>query len=182
MEEALLRVEGLTVGIRRSGRPDMPVVEDISFEIGPYARFGIVGESGSGKSITLRAIAGLLPKGVTVLSGSIRYRGRELVGIPAAQRRHLMGPQIAMVFQEPMTALNPVVRVGSQIAEGPRRHLGMSKKAAADLAVKVMAKTGIPDPERRARAYPHELSGGLRQRIMIAMALSCEPKLLLCDE
>jgi oligopeptide/dipeptide ABC transporter ATP-binding protein len=182
MDDALLRVEGLTIGIRRPGRPDTHIVEDISFEIAPYERFGIVGESGSGKSITLRAIADLLPKGVTVLSGSIRYNGTELVGMPAAQRRQLMGPQIAMIFQEPMTALNPVVRVGGQIAEGPRRHLGLSKKVAADLAVKMMAKTGIPDPERRARAYPHELSGGLRQRIMIAMALSCEPKLLLCDE
>jgi oligopeptide/dipeptide ABC transporter ATP-binding protein len=182
MDDALLRVEGLTIGIRRPGRPDTRIVEDISFEIAPYERFGIVGESGSGKSITLRAIADLLPKGVTVLSGSIRYNGTELVGMSATQRRQLMGPQIAMIFQEPMTALNPVVRVGGQIAEGPRRHLGMSKKAAAELAVKMMAKTGIPDPERRARAYPHELSGGLRQRIMIAMALSCEPKLLLCDE
>jgi oligopeptide/dipeptide ABC transporter ATP-binding protein len=182
MDDALLRVEGLTIGIRRPGRPDTRIIEDISFEIASYERFGIVGESGSGKSITLRAIADLLPKGVTVLSGSIRYNGAELVGMPAAQRRQLMGPQIAMIFQEPMTALNPVVRVGGQIAEGPRRYLGMSKRAAAELAVKMMAKTGIPDPERRARAYPHELSGGLRQRIMIAMALSCEPKLLLCDE
>jgi oligopeptide/dipeptide ABC transporter ATP-binding protein len=182
MDDVLLRVEGLAIGIRRPRRPDTRIIEDISFEIAPYERFGIVGESGSGKSITLRAIADLLPKGVTVLSGSIRYNGTELVGMPAAQRRQLMGPQIAMIFQEPMTALNPVVRVGGQIAEGPRRHLGLSKKAAAELAVKMMAKTGIPDPERRARAYPHELSGGLRQRIMIAMALSCEPKLLLCDE
>ncbi|PRY16849.1 ABC transporter ATP-binding protein [Kineococcus rhizosphaerae] len=182
MAASLLSVRDLTLGVRRRGRPDTRIVEDLSLDIAAGERFGIVGESGSGKSLTLRAIAGLLPRGVEVLSGSIVYDGRELVGMPAAQRRHLMGPEIAMVFQEPMTALNPVVRVGDQIAEGPRRHLGLSKADAAQLAVETMARTGIPDPGRRARAYPHELSGGLRQRIMIAMAVSCRPRLLLCDE
>lgn len=178
----LLSVTSLTIGIRRSGKPNTIIVDDISFVIAAGERFGIVGESGSGKSLTLRAIADLLPKGVEVLSGSIVYDGRELVRMPVAQRRRLMGPEIAMIFQEPMTALNPVIRVGEQIAEGPRRHLGLSKKAAMELAVEMMAKTGIPDPVRRATAYPHELSGGLRQRIMIAMAVSCKPRLLLCDE
>ena len=178
----LLTVTSLTVGIRRSGALATTIVNDISFDIASGERFGIVGESGSGKSLTLRAIAGLLPKGVEVLSGSIVYDGRELVGMPEAQRRRLMGPEIAMIFQEPMTALNPVLRVGEQIAEGPRRYLGLSKKSAMKLAIEMMAKTGIPDPARRARAYPHELSGGLRQRIMIAMAVSCGPRLLLCDE
>ncbi|PZE24161.1 methionine ABC transporter ATP-binding protein [Curtobacterium sp. MCBD17_028] len=178
----LLEVEGLTIGIRRRGRPDVRIVEDLGFSIAEGERFGIVGESGSGKSLTLRAIAGLLPKGVTVLSGAIRYRGRDLAGLGAKERRRLMGPEIAMVFQEPMTALNPVLRVGDQIAEGPRRYLGLSRAAAHDLAVEMMRRTGIPDPDRRAAAYPHELSGGLRQRVMIAMALSCSPKLVLCDE
>jgi oligopeptide/dipeptide ABC transporter ATP-binding protein len=179
---SLLSVSSLTLGVRHRGRPDTRIVEDLSLEIAPGERFGIVGESGSGKSLTLRAVAGLLPRGVEVLAGSIVYDGRELVGMPAAARRRLMGPEIAMVFQEPMTALNPVVRVGDQIAEGPRRHLGLSKAEAGRLAVEMMARTGIPDPARRARAYPHELSGGLRQRIMIAMAVSCGPRLLLCDE
>jgi oligopeptide/dipeptide ABC transporter ATP-binding protein len=182
MDLPLLRVKSLTIGIRRPKAVDTIIVDDLSFDIQRGERFGIVGESGSGKSLTLRAIADLLPKGVTVLSGSIQYNGVELIGMPAAQRRRLMGPEIAMIFQEPMTALNPVVRVGDQIAEGPRRYLGLSKKAAMKLAIEMMAKTGIPDPARRARAYPHELSGGLRQRIMIAMALSCGPNLLLCDE
>ncbi len=119
MAASLLSVSDLTLGVRRRNRPDTRIVEDLSLEVAAGERFGIVGESGSGKSLTLRAVAGLLPRGVEVLSGSIRYDGRELVGMPAAQRRRLMGPEIAMVFQEPMTALNPVVRVGDQIAEGP---------------------------------------------------------------
>ncbi len=182
MTAPLLGVTSLSIGIRRKGRPDTVIVDDVSFEIPVGERFGIVGESGSGKSLTLRAIADLLPKGVDVLSGSIRYNGTELVGMPTVQRRRLMGPESAMIFQEPMTALNPVIRVGAEIAEGPRGYLGLSKKAAVELAIRMMAKTGIADAARRARAYPHELSGGLRQRIMIAMAVSCGPQLLLCDE
>ena len=178
----LLSVESLTIGVRRPNREDVVIVDNLTFEIQRGERFGIVGESGSGKSLTLRALADLLPKGVEVLSGSIEYDGTQLIGMTTAQRRRLMGPEIAMIFQEPMTALNPVIRVGDQIAEGPRRYLGLSKTEAMALAVQMMAKTGIPDAARRARAYPHELSGGLRQRIMIAMALSCNPKLVLCDE
>ncbi|MDQ1575220.1 MAG: peptide/nickel transport system ATP-binding protein [Microbacteriaceae bacterium] len=182
MTQPLLSVTSLTIGVRRPKRADTIIVDDLSFDIQRGERFGIVGESGSGKSLTLRAIADLLPAGVEVLSGSIRYDGVELIGMETPARRRLMGPEIAMIFQEPMTALNPVIRVGEQIAEGPRRYLGLSKRDAMKLAIEMMAKTGIPDPARRARAYPHELSGGLRQRIMIAMALSCGPKLLLCDE
>lgn len=182
MTDSLLRVRSLSIGVKRGSADPTLIVEDVSFDIAKGERFGIVGESGSGKSLTLRAIGDLLPRGVEVLSGSIRYNGIELVGMPQSGRRKLMGPEIAMIFQEPMTALNPVVRVGEQIAEGPRRHLGMSRAESMARAIEMMAKTGIPDPTRRARAYPHELSGGLRQRIMIAMALSCDPRLLLCDE
>lgn len=181
-DSPLLRVEGLTLGVVRKGRPPTVLVEDVSFDVARGESFGIVGESGSGKSLTLRAIAGLLPSGVQVLSGAIHYDDEDLQLLPIARRRTFMGPQIAMIFQEPMTALNPVMRVGRQIAEGPRRHLGLSTTESLALAISMMAATGIPDPERRARAYPHELSGGLRQRIMIAMALSCKPKLILCDE
>lgn len=180
--DSLLVVKNLTLGVTRGAKDRTVIVQDVSFAIKPGERFGIVGESGSGKSLTLRAIAGLLPAGVEVFSGSIEYQGRDLLTLPARVRRTLMGPEIAMVFQEPMTALNPVMRVGEQIAEGPRRYLGLSRAAALKRAVDMMAKTGIPDAAGRARAYPHELSGGLRQRIMIAMALSCQPKLLLCDE
>ena len=177
----LLRLDRLSLGTRRGGR-EVRIVEDVDLLVGAGQRVGLVGESGSGKSLTVRAIAGLLPAGVQVLGGGIEYNGEDLLRMPAKRRRALAGPDIAMVFQEPMTALNPVVRVGDQIAEGPRRHLGLSKAAARDLAVQLMTRVGIPDPERRARAYPHELSGGLRQRIMIAMAVSCGPRLLLCDE
>lgn len=176
-----LQVRNLRVGVRRR-RHEIVLVDDLSFSIAPGERFGLVGESGSGKSLTLRAIAGLLPAGVEVLSGEISYAGRDLLAMPAQEHRALMGPGIAMIFQEPLTALNPTARVGTQISEGPRDHLGMSRAEANRLAIDMMRRTGIPDPERRALAYPHELSGGMRQRIMIAMALSCKPKVLLCDE
>lgn len=180
-ESPLLSVTDLALGVKRA-KSSTVIVDGVSFDVQTGNRFGIVGESGSGKSMTLRAIANLLPAGVKVISGSIKYNGEELVGMNRVKRRGLMGPEIAMIFQEPMTALNPVMRVGEQIAEGPRRYLGLSRKAAMDLAISMMARTGIPDPARRALAYPHQLSGGLRQRIMIAMAVSCRPKLILCDE
>ena len=176
-----LHVRNLRIGIRRR-RHELVLVDDVSFSVAPGERYGVVGESGSGKSMTLRAIAGLLPSGVEVLSGEISYAGRDLLSMPPRQRRALMGPDIAMIFQEPLTALNPTTRVGAQIAEGPREHLGMSRQQARRLAIDMMRRTGIPDPERRAQAFPHELSGGMRQRIMIALALSCSPKVLLCDE
>ena len=133
-EGPLLSVQDLTIGLRR-GKGEVRIVEDISFDVDPGQRMGIVGESGSGKSLTLRAIAGLLPHGVEVLSGRVEYGGRDLLTMPAKTRRALMGPEIAMIFQEPMTALNPVMRVGDQIAEGPAAHLGYSRAAARRYAV-----------------------------------------------
>ena len=180
--EPLLRVQGLRIGVPRPDGSATTLVHDVSFDIAPGERYGLVGESGSGKSMTLRAIAGLLPRGVKVLGGRIEFAGSDLLTMPPGQRRLLMGPKISMIFQEPMTALNPTMRVGRQVSEGPRRHFGLSRSAADKLAVEMLALTGIPDPRRRAQAYPHELSGGLRQRIMIAMALSCKPSVVLCDE
>lgn len=180
--QSLLCVRDLRVGVPRDDGRSITLVHDVCFDIAPGERYGLVGESGSGKSMTLRAIAGLLPRGVKVLGGQIEFGGSDLLTMAPGERRLLMGPKISMIFQEPMTALNPTMRVGKQVAEGPRRHFGLSKAAADRVAVEMIALTGIPDPRRRAQAYPHELSGGLRQRIMIAMALSCKPSLVLCDE
>ena len=179
----LLDVSRLSIGApARGGRPEVVLVQDVSFTIGHGERYGIAGESGSGKSLTLKSIAGLLPRGLRVLDGSITFHGSDLVPMGAGERAGLMGSRIAMIFQEPMTALNPTMRVGRQVAEGPRRHLGLSNRQASALAVEMLAMTGIPDPELRAQNYPHELSGGLRQRVMIAIALACQPQLVLCDE
>ncbi|HET7387384.1 MAG TPA: ABC transporter ATP-binding protein [Nocardioidaceae bacterium] len=180
--EPLLSVQHLSIGLPRRDGSWALLVRDISFDVHAGVRYGLVGESGSGKSMTLKAIAGLLPRGVAVMEGEAWFEGEDLLTMPAHRRRRIMGPRMAMIFQEPMTALNPTMRVGKQIAEGPRRHLGLSKQAADELAIEMIRRTGIPDPARRARAYPHELSGGLRQRVMIAMALSCKPALVLCDE
>lgn len=179
--ENLLEIENLSIGINRGGR-QVRIVEDVNLEVRNGERVGLVGESGAGKSMVLRAIAGLLPRGVEVLSGAIRYDGKSLFDLKPSKRLKLMGPEIAMVFQEPMTALNPLMRVGDQIAEGAIRYQGLSRKQARQRAIELMSYVGIPDPQTRVTAFPHELSGGLRQRVMIAMAVSLKPRLLLCDE
>jgi oligopeptide/dipeptide ABC transporter ATP-binding protein len=143
---------------------------------------GIVGESGCGKSMMLRTLLGLLPRGGKVTGGQIMFQGTDLLSLSPQQLRDVRGRSIGMIFQEPMTALNPVMQVGAQIAEGPIAHLGLTKKAGRQRALELMQQVGIPDAARRFRAYPTELSGGMRQRVMIAIALSCEPKLILCDE
>jgi oligopeptide/dipeptide ABC transporter ATP-binding protein len=157
-------------------------VDGVSLEVGRGEAVGLVGESGSGKSMTLRAILGVLPPEARVTAGEILLDGVNLVPMRAADLNRIRGPKMAMIFQEPMSALNPVMRVGHQIAEGPRVHLGYSKSQAAQRALDLMRRVGIPDPERRFRAYPHEFSGGMRQRVMIAIALSCDPEIILCDE
>ena len=171
-----LEVEGLTVEI--DGRR---VVDGISFAIGDGERFGIIGESGSGKSLTALAITGLLPDGASA-SGSVRWDGRELIGMPERELARLRGDDVSIVFQDPRTALNPVRTVGRQIAEPLRIHRGLPRREARARAVEAAARVRLPDPERIVDRYPHELSGGQRQRAAIAMALACEPRLLIADE
>jgi oligopeptide/dipeptide ABC transporter ATP-binding protein len=180
-DAAILEVRDLRVELPLS-RGTVHAVDDASFSVREGEAFGLVGESGCGKSMTLRAIMGLLPRPGQIVGGEVLFEGEDLVTAPAGRLRQVRGGSIAMIFQEPMTALNPVMRVGDQIAEAPQVHLGLSRTQSRERALDLMRRVGIPDPTRRARAYPHELSGGLRQRIMIAIALSCDPKLILCDE
>ena len=185
--DQILDISGLKT-VFRIGERDVAAVQDLDLTIAPGETLALVGESGSGKSVTSLSIMGLLPKRVgRVADGSIRFRGksgqtRDLAKLDAESLRQIRGNDIAMVFQEPMTSLNPVYTIGEQIAEPMRIHLGRSHKDAASTAVKLLADVGIPDPERRARQYPHELSGGMRQRATIAMALACDPVLLIADE
>ncbi|MHB1432289.1 MAG: ABC transporter ATP-binding protein, partial [Streptosporangiaceae bacterium] len=177
----ILDVRDLRVQI--SGRRGtVRAVDGVSLDVARGEALGLVGESGSGKSMTLRAILGVLPPDARVTSGQILLDGTDLVPLSQSALNRIRGPKISMIFQEPMSALNPVMRVGHQIAEGPRVHLGYSRSKAAERALDLMRRVGIPDPERRFRAYPHEFSGGMRQRVMIAMALSCDPEIILCDE
>jgi peptide/nickel transport system ATP-binding protein len=159
------------------------VVDDVSFSVGAGRTTGLVGESGSGKSISVLAVMGLLPPGRSrIAAGSVRLDGRELLGLGPRGRRAIQGDDIAMVFQEPMSSLNPAFTVGDQIAEAVRSHRRVSRAQARDRAVEVLTLVGIPDARARLRDYPHQFSGGMRQRVMIAMALACEPRVLIADE
>jgi oligopeptide/dipeptide ABC transporter ATP-binding protein len=176
----VLEVRGLNVAFPHEGGPRR-VVAGVDLSIAPGRTLGVVGESGCGKSMTALALMGLVPApGCT--SGSVRFEGEELIGQPEARWRALRGDRIAMVFQEPMTSLNPVMPVGRQIAETMVLHQGLGWRAAEEAAVGHLAAVGIPSPRERAQAYPHQLSGGMRQRVMIAMALACQPALLIADE
>ncbi|HEX9065846.1 MAG TPA: ABC transporter ATP-binding protein [Streptosporangiaceae bacterium] len=177
----LLEVRDLHVQIP-TRRGTVRAVDGVSLEVAGGEALGLVGESGSGKSMTLRAILGVLPSEAKVTAGQILLDGVDLVPLSSSDLNKIRGPKMSMIFQEPMSALNPVMRVGQQIAEGPRVHLGYSRARAAERALELMRRVGIPDPERRFRAYPHEFSGGMRQRVMIAIALSCDPEFILCDE
>jgi oligopeptide/dipeptide ABC transporter ATP-binding protein len=182
MMTPLLTIEELNVEFAtRSGA--VRVLRDVSFNVGAGETLALVGESGCGKSMTALSIMGLLPRpNGRILSGSIKLEGEELVGAPDAALTRMRGDKVSMIFQEPMTALNPVFTVGDQIAEVLRIHRGLARREALDRAREAMAAVDIPDPQRRLRQYPHELSGGMRQRIMIAMAIACEPLLLIADE
>lgn len=158
------------------------IVRGVSLRVMAGKVVGLVGESGSGKTMLAMALMGLLPPGACVSAGSIEFEGQDLVSLPAAQRRQYMGCKMAMVFQDPMLALNPVTRIGDQIVEALCCHERVSNKVARERAVFLLERVRIPDPPRIAAAWPHQLSGGMRQRVMIAMALSCAPTLLIADE
>lgn len=157
-------------------------VEDVSFEVDAGEILAIVGESGSGKSVTSLSVMGLLAEPGHVAGGWMEFEGRNLVNLSEREYRALRGNDMAMIFQEPMTSLNPVYRVGKQIVEAIRTHENVSKKEARERAIDMLRKVGIPSPEKRIDDYPHQMSGGMRQRVMIAMALACNPKLLIADE
>jgi peptide/nickel transport system ATP-binding protein len=181
MPERLLEVSDLRTAFRTPGGL-VRAVDGVSLTLDRGRTLGIVGESGSGKSVLARSIMGLLPKRNVERSGRIVYDGDDIGGLDRKQRRDLWGTEMAMVFQDPMTALNPVQRIGAQITEGLRFHLDMDRRSSRENALALLHSVGIPEPERRMRQYPHELSGGMRQRIMIAVALACGPRLLFADE
>jgi peptide/nickel transport system ATP-binding protein len=177
---AVLEVEDLTVRFETDDGV-VQAVDGLSFELEEREVLGIVGESGCGKSVSLMSLLRLLPPSAKV-EGTARFDGIDLLSAPAREIRRIRGREIAFVFQEPMTSLNPSFRVGRQIAEVLQRHLELSRRAADRRAVELLDLVRIPAPDRRVREYPHQLSGGMRQRVMIAMALACDPKVLVADE
>ena len=182
MSEALLEIRDLVTEFRTE-RGTVRAVDGVSFEIPARATLGVVGESGCGKSVTALSVMRLVasPPG-RIASGSIRYAGKDLLTLPEAEMRAIRGNRIAMIFQEPMTSLNPVFTAGDQVGEAVRLHQHKSKAEARAIAIEMFRLVGIPSPEDRVDAYPHQLSGGMRQRVMIAMALACKPDLLIADE
>jgi oligopeptide/dipeptide ABC transporter ATP-binding protein len=181
MKEPLIVVENLRVEF--AGRRVVHAVRGLSYSIARGETLGLVGESGSGKSVSALALLGLLPKRVgRITAGSARFQDLELVGLPEDQLRQVRGARIAMIFQDPLSSLNPVLTIGRQITEGLESHRGLNHRAARKRAVELLEMVGIPAAGRRMDDYPHQFSGGMRQRAMIAMALACEPTLLIADE
>jgi peptide/nickel transport system ATP-binding protein/oligopeptide transport system ATP-binding protein len=174
---ALLALDGLSIGFGRT-----KIVQDLSLSVAPGEALGIVGESGSGKSLSMLALLQLLPAGASVSAGSARFDGTDLLRLKRSAIADIRGRRIGFVFQDPLSALNPVLTVGRQIAEVVRRHFGGSRAAALARAEALLAQVGVPDPPVRLKQYPHEFSGGMRQRVTIAMALAGEPELLIADE
>jgi peptide/nickel transport system ATP-binding protein/oligopeptide transport system ATP-binding protein len=178
----LLRVENLRTWFRTEAGI-VRAVDGVDFELAPGKTLGVVGESGSGKSVTALSVMRLIDRPGVILDGSrILFDGRDLTALKDGEMEDVRGNEISMIFQEPMTSLNPVYAVGDQIAEAIRLHEGASKKDAADRAIEMLTLVGIPEAGRRAKDFPHQLSGGMRQRVMIAMALACGPKLIIADE
>ncbi len=180
--DPLLLLENLSVGFPAAGGTAL-AVEDVGFALPAGRTLCLVGESGCGKSVTALTLAGLLPcPPARIVGGQALFEGRDLLGLSEKERRPLRGSRIGMIFQDPVSSLNPVMRVGEQIAEGLRLHKGLSGAAALAAAVDMLQRVGIPHPEERARDFPHQLSGGMCQRVVIAMALACEPSLIIADE
>ncbi len=179
---ALLDVRELEVAFTRKGRRDVRAVDGVSFTVDRGETVGLVGESGSGKSVTSLAIMGLLPDRGVRIGGQVWFDGDDLLTLPKDRMRDIRGQDIAMVFQDPMSSLNPVVPIGIQVTEVLTRHQGLKGDTATAAAADLLIRVGIPDPNRRLKEYPHQLSGGMRQRALIAMALACRPRVLIADE
>ncbi|MDH4991913.1 ABC transporter ATP-binding protein [Aquamicrobium lusatiense] len=178
---SLLEIRNLTVSFETSTGPFM-AVQGIDITVDAGEVLAIVGESGSGKSVSMLAVMGLLPKSATVKADRMAFNGVDLLGLDASQRRRIVGKDIAMIFQEPIASLNPCFTVGFQIEEVLRFHMGMGRAQRRTRAIELFTLVGIPDPEQRLGSYPHQMSGGQCQRVMIAMAIACNPKLLIADE
>ena len=177
---SLLEVDGLRVRLR-AGDQLVTVVDGVDYRVEPGEVFGVAGESGSGKTMSMLALLGLLPEGAAV-EGAIRFDGRDLLRLTGRERRAIAGQELAMIFQDPLTSLHPMLTVGSQLTEHMRLHLGLGRAAAEERAAELLNEVRIPDPTRALQAFPHQFSGGMRQRIAIAIALACGPKLLIADE
>ena len=178
---SLLDIRNLSVTFDTASGP-FRAVDGVDFEVGPGERLAIVGESGSGKSVAMLAVMGLLPNTATVTADRMHFEGVDLRSLSGRDRRKIVGGDMAMIFQEPMSSLNPCFTVGFQITEALRTHTDLNRKERRDRAVELLQSVGMPEPRRRLSAFPHQLSGGMSQRVMIAMATSCNPKLLIADE
>ena len=178
---SLLEINDLTISLSQDG-VETPIVRGVSYDVAPGEILALVGESGSGKSVSSLAIMGLLAKSLKVTSGAITFDGRDLMAASDEEMRQLRGQDISMVFQEPMTSLNPVRSIGSQIMESIEENLGLTRGQARARAIELLNEVGVADAERRLKQYPHHFSGGMRQRVMIAIALAADPKLIIADE
>lgn len=178
---SLLDIENLTVTFQTAGGL-FTAVDGVSLNIDPGEIVSVVGESGSGKSVAMLALMGLLPWTATITADRLFFGGKDLSSISSHERKKIIGSKMAMIFQEPMTSLNPCFTVGFQLSEALRTHLGMNRKQAKNRAIELLDLVGIPEPQKRLSAFPHQLSGGMNQRVMIAMAISCNPQLLIADE
>lgn len=175
----MLDVENLVTAVTATGTP---IVRGVSFQVQPGQILGVVGESGSGKSMMAYSLIDLLPRGIAISGGRVSFDGQDLTALPQARLRHLRGDRIAMIFQDPMVALNPVLTIGEQMVEAVLAHRPVSRRAAHARCIEVLGRVGIPSPEERMRAYPHEFSGGMRQRVVIAIAFLNDPALIIADE